>query len=155
MLPDADYLYACDAHWWEEYYADVKAGFRGDCFSIEDKNDGINAKPEYEIKRIPSRHGGDFGEDEIHDGVSGGPNSGFQACNLAYMLGAKTIMLLGMDMGGRHFFGDHPGRMNVASPYSGFMKSFASITKDVEIINCSRRTAMRCFPILRIQDALP
>lgn len=90
----------------------------------------------------------------IHYGIPGGGNSGFQAVNLAYMLGAKTILLLGFDMFGEHFFGKHPDKLDVPSPFKTFIESFNTITKDVEIINCSRMTDLNCFPRMRIQSVL-
>jgi hypothetical protein len=85
-----------------------------------------------------------------------GGNSGYQAINLAFLLGARRILLLGFDMGygksgKRHFFGDHPGGMNVPSPFPDFINSFRSVAAQapdlgLEIVNCSRETALDCFP---------
>lgn len=96
----------------------------------------------------------------IHEGG----NSGYQAINLAFHAGVRRIVLLGYDMqrtGGRsHWFGDHPGRLNVASPYERWVRDFASIAADleaegVEVINASRETALECFrraPIETVGD---
>ncbi|MFV1983009.1 MAG: hypothetical protein ACC657_05650 [Thiohalomonadales bacterium] len=90
----------------------------------------------------------------IHYGVSGGGNSGYQAVNLAYILGAKTILLLGFDMFGDHYFGKHPKTLVNGSPFDMFIKSFESITKDIEIINCTRKTALNCFPKMSLESVL-
>lgn len=90
----------------------------------------------------------------IHYGIPSGGNSGFQAVNLAYILGAKTILLLGFDMHGDHYFGKHPKKLDVCSPFNNFIKSFETITKDVEIINCTRKTNLNCFPKMRIESVL-
>ena len=90
-----------------------------------------------------------------------GDNSGYQAINLAYLLGAERIILLGFDMmmhgTQRHWFGDHPGDMNAASSYPSFMRHFETIKPadyGLEIWNCSRRTAMDCFPKHDLDECL-
>jgi hypothetical protein len=89
-----------------------------------------------------------------------GQNSGFAAVNLAFNnLGAKRIILLGFDMmmegNNRHWFGKHPGTLEVNSCYSDFIKNFQWIdTKalGIEIWNCTRRTALTCFPCYDLDD---
>lgn len=92
-----------------------------------------------------------------------GRNSGYQAINLAVHLGARRILLLGYDMmrhsGKSHFFGEHPKGW-LPSPYPDFVKFFDSLRKPlarvgVEIVNCSRTTALKCFPKMSIELALP
>jgi len=124
-------------------------------YGIDDDNENINPDRKYEINRIKSAQLPDLGEEVIHYGPPGGGNSGYQAINLAYILGAKTILLLGFDMFGSHFFGDHPDKLNVNSPYKHFIKGFESINqKKVEIINCTRQTALNCFPLKFIDNVL-
>lgn len=131
----------------------MKAKFKGLSFTIDDSdNKDRNPNEKYDLVRVKSKQEIDLGEGMIHYGIPGGGNSGFQAINLAYMLGAKTIILLGFDMFGVHYFGDHPDKLVKQSPYKDFIKSFETITKDVEIINCSRQTALNCFPKKYIKD---
>jgi len=68
-------------------------------------------------------------------------------------MGAERIVLLGFDMmrseDKSHWFGDHPAEMNAASPYPSFVNAFRTINPaeyGIEIWNCSRRTALDCFP---------
>jgi len=92
-----------------------------------------------------------------------GRNSGYQAINLAVLLGATRILLLGYDMqkgekGETHFHGDHP--WHAPLPYDRFLMCFDTIVKPlqklgVEVINCSRRTALTVFPRMTIHEALP
>lgn len=86
----------------------------------------------------------------IHEGG----NSGYQAINLAYHFGAARLVLLGFDMqrtGGKsHWFGDHPAGMNVPSPYDVWRGKFTALAADlalegVEVLNCSRETALETF----------
>ena len=88
-------------------------------------------------------------------GLSTGGNSGHQAVNLAFLLGAKRIWLLGFDMGAassshNHFFGNHKGR-DLTNPnkslYRDWRKKFdemaAALAKqNVELLNLSRKTAL-------------
>jgi hypothetical protein len=83
-----------------------------------------------------------------------GSNSGYQAINLAYLMGAKRILLLGYDMGHsdkRHFFGEHPKAIRASTDYRQFIPGFSALARDldkegVSVINCSRQTALTCFP---------
>jgi hypothetical protein len=90
-----------------------------------------------------------------------GSNSGYAAVNVAWQLGFRRIILLGYDMSmdgdKRHFFGDHPDKLNQASNYNTFMNNFATIKPadyDLEIWNCSRRTAMVLFPRYDLDECL-
>ena len=87
-------------------------------------------------------------------GVATCGNSGYQAVNLAYLLGAKRIGLLGFDMrpksGANHFHGDHRGG-SLTNPnaqlYRRWIAGFSELhrlleAEGVELINCSRETAL-------------
>lgn len=107
-----------------------------------------------------------------------GGNSAYQAVNLAVNFGATRVMLLGFDMGATglgHWFGDHPKidkvspaghpfteDMNRTAPtcFDDWRANFGRLATDlkssgVEVINCTRQTALECFPRAAIQDALP
>lgn len=83
-------------------------------------------------------------------------NSGFQSINLAYLFGAKRILLLGFDMqlghnGAKHFHPDHPRPMVQWQPFSEWIYKSEKLARDcreanVEVINCSRATALTAFP---------
>lgn len=95
-----------------------------------------------------------------------GNNSGYQALNLAVLLGAKRILLTGYDMqcgkdGKKHWHGDHPVGFN--NPSVGTLKTwcrnFETTLPDlkeagVEVINCSRETALTCFPRQLLEETL-
>jgi hypothetical protein len=93
-----------------------------------------------------------------------GSNSGYQAINLAVHFGVSRILLLGFDMqvapdGRKHWFGNHPGNMNNNSPYGLFIEKFGTLPPDlkkagVEVVNCSRVTALECFQRMTIEEAL-
>lgn len=148
LLPEAPHHYAADWKWWDYHYEAVKAGFRGTSYTIDDaENPQNNPCPDYDLVRLKSRQRPNLDREWIHYGVNGGGNSGFQAINLAYHLGARTVLLLGFDMHGRHFFGDHPEGLHNGSPFDQFIRSFESIkVPDLDIINCTKSTALHCFP---------
>lgn len=94
-----------------------------------------------------------------------GNNSGFQAMNLAYHWGARRMLLLGFDCkaqaGKVHWFGDHPKPLRTEpSAFKTWLASFEKLAKDlkadgVEVVNCSRETALTCFKRSTIDQALP
>jgi hypothetical protein len=92
-----------------------------------------------------------------------GGNSGFQAANLAILMGAARILLLGFDMraaGGRkHWHEDHPDWMvnpqesTFRSWREAFEVALPSIQRaGVEIINCTPGSALTCFPMAEIES---
>jgi hypothetical protein len=95
-----------------------------------------------------------------------GGNSGFQAINLAYLWGARRIVLLGFDMqpglaGESHWFGDHPRGQGFANPttFNSWIRHLETLGRDlsdqgVYVFNATRRTAVRCFPQISI-DRIP
>lgn len=83
-----------------------------------------------------------------------GQNSGYQAINLAFLFGARKIVLVGFDMqhtGGRHhWFGNHPLGMRNACGVDDWKKNFPKLAADlqaqgVDVVNCSEETALTCF----------
>lgn len=91
-----------------------------------------------------------------------GKNSGYSAINLAVHLGATRIVLLGYDMqrgpkGEEHYHADHPNKSR--AKYEVFQSFFPSLVEPlqaagVSIANCSRRTALECFPRMQLDAAL-
>ena len=144
-------MYACDDHWWDRYVAEIKRDFAGELWTQSvrsGKRYGINV---WEGQSMPG-----LGRKKIHFGN----NSGYQAINLAYLLGAKSIILLGFDMkrqaGKTHFFGDHPYHKNHQGPNDEVMqrwcRNFVQLAADLEqegvkVYNCSRETALKAFEI--------
>lgn len=145
-------LYACDRKWWFHHYARISdMPFRK--ISLEDAG----------YPRIEKM------EDDGPGGISlewpkirTGRNSGYQAINLAILLGYKRIILLGYDMqytGGRvHWFGDHPKPLNNA-PLERikywimvFNDMKDELPEDIEIINASRETALECFKRVNLEE---
>jgi len=155
LAPWADVLYACDPGWWR--HAGAPQGFGGIRVALrpvelpnvwwlaDRREDGLDEDPRY---------------------LSSGGNSGHQALNLAWHLGAARIALLGYDMqfapdGRRHWFGDHP--RGLTNPHDDTLarwrRAFPAIAADlaargVAVINASRATALDCFPRSTIEDMI-
>lgn len=146
LAPWADLLYAADTQWWEHHKG--VEGFKGEKWTVSHE-----AEKKYGINRIDYKSNLVWGDGEI---LATGGNSGFQVLNLAVMRGATKVILLGYDMGGKHWFGDHPPHMRKNSPYGDWIKNFnkAAPLISVPVINCTRNTALECFPRMELQDVL-
>lgn len=154
LAPDADVLYGCDARWWG-WHGGVP-GFAGLKYALARKDTTFPA----DVQVLANT--GESGLELDPSGLRTGRNSGYQAINLAVHLGATRILLLGYDMGQApgqpsHFFGEHP--TNQALPFALFLNQFPSIVapleaRGVEVINCSRQTALTCFPRRALAEML-
>jgi hypothetical protein len=93
-----------------------------------------------------------------------GGNSGFQAINLAFHLGAREIVLVGYDMSrrfGGHFDGEHDG-LPLSAPEKHIIcwrNMMAPMADDlarlgVKVTNCSVHSELECFPRAKLKDML-
>lgn len=159
VIPAADLLYACDAKWWSAH--EGAPLFRGEKW-VQDKRGGLEAARRFGLRCVQSQPGSTPSTDPAV--ITQGMNSGFQAIEIAALMGARRIILVGYDMGlgpsgRRHFFGDHPADLNMASPYHLFIKAFNEAAphwrdRGLEIVNASARTALTCFPRVGLEEAL-
>ncbi len=162
--PDADLLYACDESWWRANggvpaFRGIKAGLNRNCYP--------------DVRVLRSRRKGDGPEPQATHGLSDEPgylregrNSGYQAIDLACQLGAARIALLGFDCklgrdGRRHHFGDHPRPLSNprAELLARWVEAYRTLAlplsaRRIEVINCSRDTAIDAFPRSTIQECL-
>lgn len=93
-----------------------------------------------------------------------GANSGYSAVNLAIHLNnGAPVVLLGYDMTGSHWFGQHPAPLRNPEElhFRQWREHFATLAeaarrrdKTIEIINATRETALICFPRMSLEDAL-
>ena len=155
MVPDADYLYACDRQWWDIHLEEVRKTFTGKLVTQWHNDKGKEWADSEGITAIQGRHGGGLGRDMLVFNS----NSGAQAIGLAYLMGAKRIILLGYDMGATgitHWFGSHPKALRNGN-YNQYVNNFNKLAKDleregVEVINCTRKTALTQFKRGSIDD---
>lgn len=120
----------------------------------------VEAASNYGLNRVEGMKADGLGKDKIHYGANGG----YQAINLAYLFGAKKIILLGFDMKRgehrkSHWHGEHPGGLNKEMPIKTWLKNFPKLASDlkaegVEVINSTRDTALECFNKINLEEAL-
>lgn len=155
LAPWADVVYGAgvdSTNWWGKNGARVAAAHQGLRFTLDRK-----ATAWASLLKI----GQPLGLSTAPDTLNTGQNSGYQAINLAALLGAATIVLLGYDMkpdGDRHhFFGAHPtGNKPV---YRDFLPHFRTLVAPltalgIRVINCTPGSAIECFPKMPLAEAL-
>lgn len=151
-------LYACDETWWIHHFPLLATHFQGELWTIAE-----GARERFDLRWIYGADMGGLSRDPsmIHTGK----NSGTQAIGLAHCFGAQRIVLVGFDMqrtdNKSHWHGDHPKGLGNGSlnRYGAWMRGLELVAEDckrlrLEVVNASRRTAMRSFPRVTIEDAL-
>lgn len=152
LAPWADVLYACDYKWW---------GWHKGVPSFSGLKYALTAPAAQWPGVQVLRNLGVDGLSMEPTGLRNGRNSGYQAINLAVLLGATRVLLLGYDMQADktrdHFFGRHPD--HTKPPFSVCLARFTTLVKPlaalgVEVINCSRQTALTAFPRRPLEEVL-
>lgn len=141
VCPFSDWQHASDEPWWRAY--DGLPNFPGFKSSI--------SKTRY-ASIFTFENTGAEGYDPRPGKLRSGGLSGYQAIHIAAQCGVKQVGLLGFDMAGGHFFGDHPPNIPHPSPnwdnrhrdMMGLAEAIAHL--GMEIINCSPESRMRAFP---------
>lgn len=144
----ADAFFSADRRYWKHYLPQMlkagvpKAKMVTTC-NLTEQQDNIMRV------RMANRPGLGLAE------VNTGGNSGYMGINLAYLFGARKIILLGLDCqpgpnGEKHFDGSHPMPLTQHQPFGEWIKRFKTLAEDcekrgVDVINCSRATALTCF----------
>lgn len=154
LAPWADVLYGCDLRWWHFHWRHV--------YQLQSLKVMLAHKDLPPAGVLTLENGGREGFDSRPTHIRTGQNSGFQAMHLAAHLGAKNILLLGFDMHerrGSHFFGDHPPQIKVSSPYQDFISYFNASAaqfklRGFNIVNCTPGSALRCFPMMTVEEAI-
>lgn len=156
LAPWADVLYACDRKWWAAH-PETEA-FEGLKYGLEP----VYTRPDVQILRFT----GTDGLDTAPSAVRTGQNSGYQVINVAVHLGAARIILLGYDMqaaddGKARWFGRHPYETaeHAPPPFERFLPHFETLVDPlrglgVEVVNATRVTELRTFPIVTLDEAL-
>lgn len=154
LAPCADVLYACDTHWWQTR-APRLAGYRGLRVTLADVPGTLRL-----------RNTGETGLETEPDGLRTGKNSGYQAINLAYHLGATSIVLLGYDMrlgrAGELHWNARPERQTAAGfarTLSLMLPMFDTLVEPlrragVEVLNATPGSALRCWPMVRLESLM-
>lgn len=136
LAPWAEFIAATDMMWWRKY-PEAK-DLTGRKFSMHQVS-GV------ERRRVTP-----------HGPVC---NSGLLAIDCARHLGASRILLMGYDMHGTHFFGKYENGLSNTTLEKRRMhlKQYANWAKShpgIEVINCTEGSALTCFPMARLEDAI-
>lgn len=173
LAPWVDILYFADSRWWQWHRERPEfQAIAAQLVTVENNRSDTNketiAAQEAEIAaeriRLLRNYNNDLRSGVLsvkQDGVATGLNSGFQAINIAYLLGAARVLLLGFDMqkvaGKSHWFGEHPAETSEAH-FSSFQHYFRKLAKHCpagfEIVNCTPGGKLDCFPRLPLHEAL-
>ncbi len=158
VFPRADALYACDWAWWQHHnhaqdFLGLKFTSHGfDVGHCDDKSQ-VGAE-KYGIRLIQATFAkSGFGVDCLHYGNPG--SSGFQAVNLALLLGATQIALVGFDMrvvdNRSHYFGDHPPHLQRCDD-RGYRHMADAFPPDDRIVNCTPDSSLKVYPFVPLGD---
>lgn len=155
MAPWADAHHACDGRWWHAHPEALAYDRLKTCL-VDDPPAGV-------VKLTLVISGG---LDDRPSHVRAGQNSGYQALHLAAVnFGAARVILLGYDMqhtgGDIHYHGRHPAplRNPAAKDMPEWAAHFDAVAptlarRGVEVINCSRVTAITGFRRAALEESL-
>lgn len=147
-----------DRLWWEKIAADRIGEYGGRVVACTPNNRHISPRPSWLLEI--DRHGRrEFGRNRP---VFAG-NTGSLALNLALILGARRVFLLGFDMhlGEAGNANWHELRYEESKPdvYPRFVKEFRAIAGSLntvfpgrEVWNVSERSGLDCFPIVGVEE---
>lgn len=142
--PWADVIWASDFKWWQKY-ADLALPLPGRKFHV------LQGQSYPGVETLLQSH---QTFDDRPGYISCGGNSGYAALCLAVKYGAKRVLLYGYDMrnvNGRDRRFDYPGVMNSKPRFAHWIRNFERLApelakRDVEVINCTMGSNLRCFP---------
>jgi hypothetical protein len=146
LCPWADVLFGFDARWWREHLSEVSKVFEGE---------RLTCSPVGRALGVPTLHGAQW--------FTTYHNSGAAAISLAFASGAKRVVLLGYDCqktgGMTHWHGDHPKTLGNAVSMPRWPHHFKQVARcaqslGIEVVNCSRETALTCFPRAPLESIL-
>lgn len=162
VVPDADLFYAMDYHWWERYGDQVQASLKPGCRLWT--GNGSTAAKNPRLKRLQFFPGAGWSTTPGRAYCGDPASSGFHLLQLVGWQNPDLIVLLGYDNmhapdGRAHhheeyadWSADRPA-LNYPNPakHAGNYEALAE-QATVPIINCSRSTALRCFPLVNLRS---
>lgn len=86
--------------------------------------------------------------------------SGVLGLEVAKILGATRVLLLGVDFHGSHYFGEYTnGLKNTTDQrrkvHARQFEAWGKANKGIEVFNCTEGSALKCFPMARLEDVCP
>jgi hypothetical protein len=155
-MPWAVILYACDAKWWDAHKG--APGFAGEKWSLHclKRSPKLDAAAKYGLRLTESRMGKGFSFNPAF--INEGRNSGFQAVNLALLLGGNPIVLVGFDMRGNGHCCERPKGLNRTKDYKVFASVFDEAAKllpaHVTILNATPGSGIKGFRFAKLEEVL-
>lgn len=146
IAPWAEVLFGFDSAWWRMYRAEIDEVFKGRRLTYSAQGRAYGCESGHQQPWFQS-----FG------------NSGATSIGLAVIGGASKVVLLGYDCqttgGQTHWHGDHPPGLGNGKSLDKWPRQFGQVAKSagrkgVPVVNCSRQTALTCFPRLELAEAL-
>lgn len=162
IVPDLAVLYACNLAWWRHYWSLELAAHPAEKWTTNRE-----AADRYGLHWIAEANRPGLSCDPAL--VHHGHGSGFTLLNLAYLMGAARIVLVGYDLrypagydgrariagGDRHYFGEYPEPLQhwpsvkvQGGVHVELLDLYRSVADQglVEILNATPGSALDCFP---------
>lgn len=169
MAPWADSLYFTDREWWNGQILRNRRSLDDSVSFLDIMVRGFWIKgsthdePDHPLVRT-LRFTGQQGLESSPTGLRHGSNSGYAAMNLAYLFGAKRVLLLGYDMHTeprRSHWHDEERPRNFEEDVikRSFLPHFPTLVgplaaAGVEVVNCTPNSSLRCWPFMPLAEAL-
>jgi hypothetical protein len=169
IVPDLALLWGTNLAFWQHYWCPDLAGYPAEKWTVNRE-----AAERYGLFWTAEKNAPGLSTDEsvIHHGHGGG----YSMLNLAYLMGAERIVLLGYDLryaedydgpnhepgsSARHYFGEYPQQLQHwpskqvrNGVHVELVDLYESVAKQnlVEIVNCTGpNSALTCFPRVAIE----
>jgi len=170
IVPDLTVLWGTNLAFWQHYWCDRLAQYPAEKWTVSGE-----AARLYRLQWVGERNAPGLSTDwrAIHHGHGGG----YSMLNLAYLMGAQRVVLLGYDLSyardydgrehragstPRHYFGEYPAALQHwpsvkvrEGRHLELLALYQSVAEQglIEIINCTGPTsALACFPSMTIAD---
>lgn len=150
LRPDADVMFIAGEHGWE-ICRPIFPQFRGAYIVTRGRGD---ARFPAGTKRIGRNQPDRLSHDPT---MVTGYDAGTSAINLAYLFGAREIVLLGYDMTGGHWCRSHPRPFPPTAEFARHLSALPTIAADLEVagvrvVNCSPSSAVDVFERGRLEE---
>jgi hypothetical protein len=94
----------------------------------------------------------------VANGMTPSTNSGVLGLQVASHFGATSIVMIGADFHGDHFFGKYEGRLKNATPerrklHARQFEAWAAVSR-IPVWNATPGSALRVFPVVTLAEAL-
>jgi hypothetical protein len=155
-VPWAEVVFAADFMFWKLHNDRIKAQFKG----VQRWTTDSSAAERFQINRQRGGNREGLGTEICHTGSG---NSGMIAINLAYLWGARKILLVGMDMreidGKKHRHGDHEKGLTQVQLFSEWIHKGKKLAEDLnangcDVVNCTPGSALPWFRFSTLEKEL-